>query len=215
MIEIFNCDCLDKIDDLEDNSIDILYTDAPYIPPEHKKTLTQYKKTLSEFAILESFYKNFISKIDRVLKDTGMLLLFCNSDSYAMFYIHLFPFVKKMRCFVWDKIRCSLGYTFRHQHELILCGERNDMKPIKCGTGDIFKFNAVKANQKSHPAEKPVNLHKHILQNIVNSESVVLDCFCGTGSIALACKELGCNYIGCEIEPEYCEIAKQRIAQHT
>jgi len=203
-------DCLDLIKELPANSVDVLYSDAPYIPPEHKKTLTNYPRTLSEFAILESFYKTFIVEIDRVLKPNGRIYLYCNSDSYAMFYIHLFKYVKKLRCFVWDKIMCSLGYTFRHQHELILYGEREEAKPIKCGTGDIFKYRAVKANTKSHPAEKPVELHKHILQHYTNGE-VVLDPFMGTGSIGVACKELGLKYIGFEIEPCYYEIAAKRI----
>ena len=210
-MEIYNGDCLDLIDDLADNSVDIVYTDAPYIPPQHSSTLTKYKKSLSEMGILESFYKRFLEKIDRVLKDDGILLLFCNSDSYPMFYIHLFPFVKKMRCFVWDKISCSLGYTFRHQHEMILCGERMNMKPIKCGTGDIFKYKVVKANTKDHPAQKPTDLHVHVLQNIVTSDRVVLDPFMGTGSIGLACKELGCKYIGMELEPEYFKLAETKL----
>ena len=218
-MKLLQGDCLDLLDNLPDNSVDILYTDAPYIPPEHSKTLTKYKKTLSEMGILESFYKNYLQKIDRVLKDDGIVLLYCNSDSYPMFYIHLYPLVKKMRCFVWDKIRCSLGYTFRHQHELILCGERPNMKCIKTGTGDIFKFNAVKANEKTHPAEKPVELHKHILKNIVGSNNddnkVVLDTFMGTGSIGVACAELGCDYIGMELEPSFYEIAVSRISEAT
>jgi DNA modification methylase len=210
-IKIHLGDCLDLLTTLPEKSVDVLYTDAPYIPPEHSSTLTKYKKTLSEMGILEGFYKNFLISIDRVVKDDGIILLFCNSDSYAMFYIHLYPYVKKMRCFVWDKIMCSLGYTFRHQHELILCGERPNMKCIKCGTGDIFKYRATKANEKTHPAEKPTDLHKHILQNIVNENSIVLDTFMGTGSIGMACKELGCNYIGMEIEPNYFEVAKKKL----
>ena len=210
-IKIHLGDCLELLTNLPDKSIDILYTDPPYIPPEHSSTLTKYNKTLGEMGILEGFYKHFLSSVNRVLKDDGLFLIYCNSDSYAMFYIHLYPYVKKMRCFVWDKIMCSLGYTFRHQHELILYGERPNMKCIKCGTGDIFKYKAVKANEKTHPAEKPIDLHKHILQNIVNEHSVVLDTFMGTGSIGMACKELGCNYIGMEIEPSYFEVAKKKL----
>ncbi len=210
-MKLLNGDCLDLLKDIPDKSVDVLYTDPPYIPPEHSKTLTKYKKTLSEMGILECFYKRYLEEIDRVLKDDGILLLYCNSDSYAMFYIHLYPYVKKMRCFVWDKISCSLGYTFRHQHELILYGERMNMKCIKCGTGDIFKYKVVKAKDKDHPAQKPVDLHKHILQNIVDKDKVVLDTFMGTGSIGLACKELGCDYIGMELEIEYFNIAKEKL----
>jgi len=211
VMKLLNGDCLDLLDDIPDNSVDIVYTDPPYIPPEHSSTLTKYKKSLSEMCILESFYKRYLEKIDRVLKDDGILLIYCNSDSYPMFYIHLYPYVKKMRCFIWDKISCSLGYTFRHQHEMILYGERMKMKCIKCGTGDIFKYKSVKANTKSHPAEKPVDLHKHILQNIVTQDKVLLDTFMGTGSIGVACKELGCQYIGMELEKEYFEVACNRL----
>ena len=211
MIKLLNGDCLDLLDDLEDNSVDILYTDPPYIPPQHSSTLTKYKKSLSEMGILESFYKRFLEKVDRVLKDDGIIIIYCNCDSYPMFYIHLFPHVKKMRCFIWDKISCSLGYTFRHQHEMILCGERMNMKPIKCGTGDIFKYKVVKANEKDHPAQKPIDIHKHILQNIIGENRVVLDPFMGTGSIGMACKELDCDYIGIELEPEYFKIAENKL----
>jgi len=211
MIKLLNGDCLDLLDDLEDNSVDILYTDPPYIPPQHSSTLTKYKKSLSEMGILENFYKRFIEKVDRVLKDDGIIIIYCNCDSYPMFYIHLYPYVKKMRCFIWDKISCSLGYTFRHQHEMIICGERMNMKCIKCGTGDIFKYKVVKAKEKDHPAQKPIDIHKHILQNIIGENRVVLDPFMGTGSIGMACKELDCDYIGIELEPEYFKIAENKL----
>lgn len=211
--QLLSGDCVDLLDDLAANSIDILYTDPPYIPPSHSSTLTKYKKTLSEMGILESFFKRFIEKVDRVLKDDGIFVIYCNCDSYAMFYIHLYPYVKKQRCFIWDKISCSLGYTFRHQHEMIICGERPNMKPIKCGTGDIFKYKVVKAKDKDHPAQKPVDLHTHILRNMIgdDTDKVVLDPFMGTGSIGLACKDIGCKYIGMEIEPEYFKVAQEKI----
>ena len=211
MIKLLNGDCLDLLDDFEENSVDILYTDPPYIPPQHSSTLTKYKKSLSEMGILENFYKRFIEKVDRVLKDDGIIIIYCNCDSYPMFYIHLYPYVKKMRCFIWDKISCSLGYTFRHQHEMIICGERMNMKCIKCGTGDIFKYKVVKAKEKDHPAEKPIDIHKHILQNIIGENRVVLDPFMGTGSIGMTCKELDCDYIGIELEPEYFKIAENKL----
>ena len=210
MIDLHNGDCMDIIKSLADNSVDVIFTDAPYIPPEHKSTLTKYARTLSEMAILESFYKTYLKEIDRILKPSGRFYFFCNSDSYPMFYIHLFPYTKKMRCFIWDKIMCSLGYTFRHQHEMILYGEKQEAKPIKCGTGDIFKFRAVKAKEKTHPAEKPVDLLKHILSNHTKEE-VVLDTFMGTGSIGVACKELGISYIGMEVEPSYFQVARNKL----
>ena len=103
---LFRGDCMDLIKEIGDKSVDVLFADAPYIPPLHSKTLTQYKKTLSEMAILEHFYKNYLKEIDRVLKNDGRIYLFCNSDSYPLFYIHLYQYVKKIRCFVWDNFIC-------------------------------------------------------------------------------------------------------------
>jgi len=208
---LYNGDCLEIIDTLKENSVDILFIDPPYIPPEHSKTLTKYKKTLSEFGILESFFKTYFSKIDKILKKDGRLLIFCNSDSYPLFYIHLFPYVKKIRCLVWNKIRCSLGYTFRHQHELILYAERVEAKAIKCGIGDIFNFNVVKANTKDHPAEKPVDLLEHIIKHTSNENDYILDTFMGTGSIGVACKNLKRKYIGIEMENCYFNLASEKL----
>jgi len=85
-----------------------------------------------------------------------------------------------------------------------------EAKPIKCGTGDVFNFKVVKAKEKSHPAEKPIDLLKHILKNH-NENEVVLDCFMGTGSIGQACKDLNMKYIGIEIEPFYFETSQKRL----
>ena len=60
-----------------------------------------------------------------------------------------------------------------------------------------------------HPIDN--YLHEHILKNIVNNDSVVLDTFMGTGSIGVACKKLECNYIGIELEHTYFKIAEERI----
>jgi len=46
-----------------------------------------------------------------------------------------------------------------------------------------------------------------------NKDEIVFDPFIGSGTTAVACKELGRYYIGIEINPEYCQMAEQRLAQ--
>ena len=210
---IINGDCLEELDKLAENSVDMLLIDPPYfIPAETYKTLTKYGKSLSELGIMEGFFKTLFKKLDRVIKKDAHLIIFCDCNSYPIFYIHLFPYVKKMRSFVWDKISCSLGYGFRHQHELILYGQRPDHKSIRCGLGDVFKFHAVKAKTKIHPSQKPVNLYEHLIKNLSSKGHTILDCFCGSGSSGVACKNVGDrNYIGIEIDNKYCEIGRSRI----
>ena len=81
------------------------------------------------------------------------------------------------------------------------------------GSGNI-RNNKMKNN---HPTVKPLALMKYLctLLKMPGYNQVILDPFMGSGTTAMACKELGINYIGIEKEKEYCEIARKRIAAIT
>jgi len=65
--------------------------------------------------------------------------------------------------------------------------------------------------ETEHPTEKPLKLIKHFLEIHTNENYVVLDPFLGSGTTAVACKQLNRNFIGFELSPEYCEIANKRL----
>ena len=65
---------------------------------------------------------------------------------------------------------------------------------------------------KTHPTEKPVELMEHFVKTYTEPGDLVVDPFCGTGSTAVACKQLGRRFIGGDTNAEYIEVAKQRIA---
>ena len=64
----------------------------------------------------------------------------------------------------------------------------------------------------NHPTVKPVELMKYLIKLVTPENSVVLDPFCGSGSTGMAAVELGHEFIGCELDPAYVEIAEARIA---
>jgi site-specific DNA-methyltransferase (adenine-specific) len=64
----------------------------------------------------------------------------------------------------------------------------------------------------NHPTVKPIELMKYLIKLITPPGGTVLDPFNGSGSTGCAAVELGHNYIGCELDPAYVEIAKKRIA---
>ena len=74
----------------------------------------------------------------------------------------------------------------------------------------VFR-DKLKRKETGHPATFPIEIVKRILE-ICNGK-LVLDPFMGSGTTGIACKELGRNFIGMEIEPKYFEIAKRRIMQ--
>ena len=63
----------------------------------------------------------------------------------------------------------------------------------------------------NHPTIKPLDLVKRHILHSTQPNDVVLDCFCGSGTTCLACKETGRRYIGMEIDPEYHKIAVNRL----
>ena len=62
-----------------------------------------------------------------------------------------------------------------------------------------------------HPTEKPVPLLEKLISKL-EPESTVLDPFMGSGSTGVACANMGRKFVGCEVKPEYFEIACERIS---
>jgi len=62
-----------------------------------------------------------------------------------------------------------------------------------------------------HPMQKPILLIKRLIEMLSLKDMIIFDPFLGSGTTAVACKELGRKYIGIELNKEYCEIAKNRI----
>ena len=62
-----------------------------------------------------------------------------------------------------------------------------------------------------HPTIKPLSIIKNLVKNSSKENDVVLDCFMGSGTTGVACKQLNRNFIGIEIDKKYFEIAKNRI----
>jgi len=64
-----------------------------------------------------------------------------------------------------------------------------------------------------HPTQKPVALFEYLIKTYTNEGDLVLDNCIGSGTTAVACLSLNRHFIGIELSPEYCEIAKKRIKE--
>jgi site-specific DNA-methyltransferase (adenine-specific) len=63
-----------------------------------------------------------------------------------------------------------------------------------------------------HPTQKPVRLMADLVSKFVAPGGLVLDPFCGSGSTGVACAREGMRFLGCELNPDYADIARRRIA---
>jgi site-specific DNA-methyltransferase (adenine-specific) len=109
---------------------------------------------------------------------------------------------------VWDKMQrinqsdCELAWT------------------SFIGALRIFKYHSSKLQgfmnpDRFHPTEKPVNLYKWLLQNYAKENDKILDTHLGSGSIALACHELGFELTACELDAEYYNASLKRFKLET
>ena len=65
-----------------------------------------------------------------------------------------------------------------------------------------------------HPTQKPVALYKWLLKNYATPDMKILDTHLGSGSIAIACHEFGCDLTACELDADYYRDAIKRIQSH-
>lgn len=70
---------------------------------------------------------------------------------------------------------------------------------------------AEKGADNIHPTVKPITLMRWLVRMVTPPEGVVLDPFCGSGSTLIAAAEEDFGFIGVDISPEYCEIARKRL----
>jgi DNA modification methylase len=93
--------------------------------------------------------------------------------------------------------------------------------PHKCGQPfkipdsvvRVYREMSRQAVLNDHPARFPIGLPAHIIQSYSQGGDIILDPFLGSGTTAVAAKQLGRKYCGIEINREYCEIAEDRLRQ--
>lgn len=131
-------------------------------------------------------------------------------------------FIDKKKCnfniLVWCKTNCvpATNNSWLPNIEYCLVFKEKGSKRYNDGYELKSKWYISSTNKEDkdlydHPTIKPLDLvKKHILHS-TNENDVVLDCFLGSGTTAVACKETGRQYIGFEINKQFYEIAKDRL----
>lgn len=74
--------------------------------------------------------------------------------------------------------------------------------------------NANNGTPRIHPTEKPIKLYEWLIMNYANPDDKILDTHLGSGSIAIACHNLGYQLTACELDKDYYKVALKRIEQH-
>lgn len=123
------------------------------------------------------------------------------------------------------RMGCDSDPYMRPAHEFILLGSKErwfhrggtgrrgaDAVPFLDETKDVWFIPGARFD--GHPAVFPAELPRRLIRLFTHAkDAIILDPCMGTGTTALEAKQLGRRFIGFEINPDYCKIAEQRLAQ--
>jgi DNA modification methylase len=201
---IQNIDCLEGFKMIPDESVDLILTDPPY--------------GLNKFGIkndqdLSLFYTS-LSESYRVLKNNSFYITFFSTKFLPKAFKNN-PFE-----YLWNFILyCPEGMVFSPigttKYMSCIVFKKGNPQMNKKGK-DIFLDTPGKMVEPDegfikHPTPKPKTFIKELLNLFSKENDIVLDPFIGSGSTAVACKQLKRNYIGFEINKEYCDLAIKRL----
>lgn len=236
-------DCLEVMSHIEDNSVDACFADPPFNlekkytaykdqrPAEEyldwcrqwlhelwritkptgsifvhniPKWLTYYASILNEFA----YFRHWISW-DAMSNPLGKTLL---PAHYGILF-----YIKEPRDFKFYEIRaphkrCRVCNSYLKDYG----GKKDQMHPFGALVSDVWTdIHRIRHNVRrdEHPCQLPIPLLERIVLMSTDPGDVVLDPFLGTGTTAIAAKALGRRFVGIDVDPEYAEIAEDKLAK--
>jgi site-specific DNA-methyltransferase (adenine-specific) len=207
---IINADCLDILRQLPDKCIDLVLTDPPYGIGVNKKSVildgtiqgkgfgarrSNFAKKDWDDAIPQ---KEIFDEIFRVSKNQILW-----GGNYFAEYLH------NSSCWiVWNKDNgtndfadCELAYT----------SFKSAVRMFEYRWNGCLQGNMKEKEIRIHPTQKPLPLFQWCLQNYSKEGDLVLDCFSGSGTTAVACHNLKRRFICIEKDPEYWAASTKRL----
>lgn len=190
----FNRDCMEGMKQIPDKYFDLAIVDPPYGIDVNKMNMGSREnvKPSNKEWDKEVPNKEYFKELFRVSK---------NQIIWGGNYFELRP----SRGFViWDKGESMYGRSFS---ECEFAWLSQDV------SARIYKLNPNQKN-RFHPTQKPVALYKWLLKNYAKPGDKILDTHVGSASSLIACHDLGFEYLGFELDPDYYRMATERLETH-
>lgn len=89
-----------------------------------------------------------------------------------------------------------------------------DDKGLRFPQSIVDFSNGDRTTESDHPTQKPIYLIRYLIRTYSNENDLVFDGYMGSGTTAVACIIEKRNFIGSEISKEYCELAEKRLAPY-
>ncbi len=222
-------DCMDKLKEIPDGSIDLILCDPPYNLAKYSTGNMKFdwrseiNNDVAKWDLKELSPIDFLDEFKRVLSPTGNIFIFTSYNLIGKWHEVFDSEFDTFQFMVWHKtnpipnIRKS---SFLNSCELIVCmwnkghtwnfTKQNEMhnfieSPICMGNERL--------KSPKHPTQKPLKVLEHIIKIASNENDLVLDMFMGVASTGVAARNLNRRFIGIEIEDEYFAACEKRMKE--
>lgn len=220
MVELYNGDCLPYLKQMKDKSVDLVVIDPPYEIDNSggggafgtKKR--EYQNELYKSNLNVGITNEVLIELSRIMKKIN-IYIWCNKNQLLQ-YMQFFKDYN-IDLLTWHKTnptpQCNNKYL--SDTEYLLFFRESSVKVYgNYETKKKYYISPTNTEDKkiwNHPTIKPIEIIKNLIINSSKEGDTVLDCYMGSGTTGVACKLLNRDFIGCEIDKTYYDIARKRI----
>lgn len=233
--KIWHQDCMNLLSALPDISLDLICVDPPFglnKKPFALKSEDRRDSGSSYTAIRQEWDNeaplDWMNACTRIIKKTGSVICFGGRESiykFAMRGLELgwrivndITFVKPdappnfTGRMMTESTERAIWFSPSGSHWTY---NRELAKGLNNGVNfrDVWEMLTPKQN-RLHPAQKPIETIELLITLISNPNDIVLDCFSGSGTTAIACTNLERRFICCDSHLPYVEVSRERLAKH-
>ncbi|MDH3442895.1 MAG: site-specific DNA-methyltransferase [Deltaproteobacteria bacterium] len=216
--EIIHGDCIEVMQSMPSESVDLIVTDPPYLinyKTGHRKDRShKFCTTIANDDNAELIAK-YISECYRILKPDTAMYMFCSADKVDFFKEQLDSVFEIRNMIVWVKNNWTAGdltSAFGRQYELLFLVNKGRKEFSGTRISDVWRTKRVAGLALEHQNQKPVEIIERCILKHSEENDLVFDGFAGSGTTAVAAVYTNRRYICVEKDSYYYALARERVA---
>ena len=238
---LYHAKAEDVLPSFADGSIDMIFTDPPYGHNNNNGDLIHRREAAlgrlpcgsdsplesrpiaNDGAEANDLVQWFFHESNRLLSPGCCCCCCCcgggPDPQFARWSLWIDDAIGFKQMVVWDKGPMGMGWHYRRSYETVLVAQKpgaacrwfDDTDSIENVIRPYGRIRKIIPSKEQHPCEKPVELPEHFIRLHTTAGQVVLDCFGGGGTTAVACVRTGRQFILVELDEHWCDYSAGRI----